>query len=58
MSKAKSFSTHVLFAEPPRRLAEHFEVEYWSGIERPLPAEVLKRVEGKKALIDAVIAGN
>jgi glyoxylate reductase len=32
-------------------LAEHFEVEYWSGNERPPRKEVLKRVAGKEALI-------
>lgn len=51
MSKPKLFSTHVLFDEPRRRLAEHFDVEYWNGNERPPRAEVLKRVAGKDALI-------
>ncbi|MCU1343235.1 MAG: glyoxylate reductase [Candidatus Acidoferrum typicum] len=51
MSRPKLFSTHVLFDEPRRRLAEHFDVEYWNGNERPPRAEVLKRVAGKDALI-------
>ena len=51
MSKPKLFSTHVLFEEPRRRLAESFDVEYWTGNERPSHPEVLKRVAGKDALI-------
>ena len=51
MSKPKLFSTHVLFEEPRKLLAEHFDVEYWTGEERPPRAEVLKRVAGKDALI-------
>ena len=51
MSKPKLFSTHVLFDEPRRRLAENFEVEYWDANGRPPRPEVLKRVAGKDALI-------
>jgi len=51
VSKPKLFATHVLFEEPRRRLAEHFDVEYWNGNERPPRAEVLKRVARKDALI-------
>jgi glyoxylate reductase len=51
VSKPKLFSTHVLFDRPRRRLAEHFEVEYWAENKRPPRAEVLKRVAGKDALI-------
>lgn len=51
MSKPKLFSTHVLFEEPRRRLAEHFDVEYWTQIERPSRPDVLQRVAGKDALI-------
>ena len=51
MSKPRVFSTHALFDEPRRRLADHFDVEYWKGNERPPRAEVLKRVAGKDALI-------
>ena len=51
MSKPKLFSTHALFDEPRRRLAEHFDVEYWEGDERPPRSEVLRRVSGKHALI-------
>ena len=51
MSKPKLFSTHVLFEEPRRRLAEHFDVEYWTGNERPPRPELLKRVAGKDALV-------
>jgi glyoxylate reductase len=49
--KPKLFSTHVLFDEPRLLLAEHFDVEYWKGNERPPRAEVLRRVAGKDALI-------
>ena len=51
MSKPKLFSTHVLFEEPRRKLAEYFDVEYWTGEERPPRSEVLRRVSGKDALI-------
>lgn len=51
MSKPKLYSTHVLFEEPRKILAEHFEVEYWTGEERPPRAEFLERVSGKDALI-------
>ena len=51
MSKPKLFSTHVLFEEPRRKLAEHFDAEYWAGDERPSREEVLKRVAGKDALV-------
>lgn len=51
MSKPKLFSTHVLFEEPRRRLAEHFDVEYWTESERPSRPDVLQRVAGKDALI-------
>ena len=51
MSKPKLFSTHVLFEEPRRKLAEHFDVEYWTGKERPPRPEFLQRVAGKDALI-------
>ena len=51
MSKPKLYSTHVLFEEPRKILAEHFDVEYWTGEERPSRPELLKRVSGKNALI-------
>jgi glyoxylate reductase len=51
LSKPKLFSTHVLFDEPRRKLAQHFDVEYWAGEDRPPRAEVLRRVAGKDALI-------
>jgi len=51
VSKPRLFSTHALFEEPRRRLAENFEVEYWDRNERPPRPEVLKRVAGKDALI-------
>jgi glyoxylate reductase len=51
VSKPKLFSTHVLFEEPRRKLAEHFDVDYWTGEERPSRDEFLKRVAGKDALI-------
>jgi len=51
VSKPKLFSTHVLFEEPRKKLAERFKVEYWTGEDRPPRAEVLQRVSGKDALI-------
>ena len=51
MSKPKLFSTHVLFDQPRRCLAEHFDVEYWTAEERPPRDEVLRRVAGKNAFI-------
>jgi glyoxylate reductase len=51
VSKPKLFSTHILFEEPRKKLAEYFEVEYWTGEERPPRAEVLQRVSGKDAII-------
>jgi glyoxylate reductase len=51
VNKPKLFSTHVLFEEPRKKLAERFNVEYWTGEERPSRAEVLQRVSGKDALI-------
>ena len=51
VAEPKLFSTHVLFEEPRKRLAEHFDVEYWTGNDRPPRAEVLKRVRGKDALV-------
>ena len=51
MSKPKLFSTHVLFEEPRKKLAECFDVEYWAGDERPPREEFLKRVAGKDALV-------
>jgi len=51
LAEPKLFSTHALFEEPRKKLAEHFDVEYWTGSDRPLRAEVLKRVAGKDALV-------
>ncbi len=51
MSKPKLLSTHVLFEGPRQKLAEHFDVDYWTGEERPSREEFLKRVSGKDALI-------
>jgi glyoxylate reductase len=51
VSKPKLYSTHVLFEEPRKVLAEHFAVEYWTGEERPPRAELLKLVSGQDALI-------
>jgi len=51
VNKPKLFCTHILFEEPRRKLAEHFDVEYWTGSDRPSRAEVLSRVSGKDALI-------
>jgi glyoxylate reductase len=51
VGKPKVYCTHALFEEPRRRLAEHFDAEYWTGDGRPPRADVLKRVAGKDALI-------
>jgi len=51
VSKPKLFSTHVLFEGPRQKLAQHFDVDFWTGEDRPPRAEVLKRVSGKDALI-------
>jgi glyoxylate reductase len=51
VSKPKLYSTHVLFEEPRKLLAQHFDVEYWEGDDRPPRAEVLSRVAGKDALV-------
>jgi glyoxylate reductase len=51
VSKPKLFSSHVLYEEPRRLLAEHFDVEYWTENLRPSRAEVLKRVAGKDAFV-------
>ena len=51
MSRPKLFSTHVLYEEPRRLLAEHFDIEYWTEGERPARPEILRRVAGKDALI-------
>lgn len=51
MATAKVLATHQLF-EPARKiLQEHCEVEYWEKPERPPREEVLRRVQGKEALV-------
>src|ERR1700720_70148 len=51
MDRPKILATHRLFEEPRAKLAEHFEVEYWSDSDRPTRAEVLRRVADKQGLI-------
>ena len=51
MDRPKILATHRLFEGPRAKLAEHFEVEYWSDSERPPRAEVLRRVADKDGLI-------
>lgn len=51
MNKPKLFCAHVLFEEPRKKLDERFQVEYWTGNERPSRPEVLKRVAGKDGMI-------
>jgi glyoxylate reductase len=51
MDRPKILATHRLFEEPRAKLAEHFEVEYWSDSHRPPRAEVLRRVADKDGLI-------
>src|SRR5712691_3757457 len=50
-SKPKLFCTHVLFEQPRRLLANHFDVSYWKGEDRPSRPELLKLVAEKDALI-------
>src|SRR5690349_21983551 len=51
MDRPKILVTHRLFEAPRAKLAEYFEVEYWSDSERPPRAEVLRRVADKDGLI-------
>jgi glyoxylate reductase len=51
VSKPKLFCTHVLFDQPRRLLAEHFDVSYWTENDRPPRPELLRLVAGKDALI-------
>lgn len=51
MDRPKILATHRLFEEPRAKLAEHFEVEYWSDSDRPTRGEVLRRVADKQGLI-------
>src|SRR6266699_6417283 len=51
MDRPKILATHRLFEEPRAKLAEHFDVEYWSDSDRPSRAEVLRRVADKDGLI-------
>jgi glyoxylate reductase len=51
MDRPKILATHRLFEEPRAKLAENFEVEYWSDSHRPPRAEVLRRVADKDGLI-------
>jgi glyoxylate reductase len=51
VSKPKLFSTHILFEGPRKKLEEQFDVDYWTGEDRPSREEFLKRVAGKDALV-------
>jgi len=51
VSKPKLLCTHVLFETPHKFLEEHFDVEFWTGKDRPSRAELLKLVAGKDALV-------
>jgi glyoxylate reductase len=51
VSKPKLYSTHALFDGPRKKLAEHFDAEFWNGDDRPSRSELLNRVAGKDALI-------
>jgi glyoxylate reductase len=51
VSRPNIFSTHTLFDAPRRRLAERFEVEYWTEPARPPRSELLRRVAAKDGLI-------
>ncbi len=51
MAKPKILSTHQLF-EPARKILDaSFEVDYWTGSERPGRAEVLAQVKDKEGLV-------
>src|SRR4029077_11144821 len=51
MDRPKILVTHRLFEEPRAKLAQNFEVEFWSDSERPPRAEVVRRVADKDGLI-------
>ena len=51
MTRPKLFCTHVLFETPRQQLDAHFDVEYWTGEDRPPREEMLKRVADKDALV-------
>jgi glyoxylate reductase len=51
MDRPKILATHRLFEGPRVKLAQHFDVEYWSDSHRPPRAEVLRRVADKDGLI-------
>jgi glyoxylate reductase len=51
MDGPKILVTHRLFEEPRAKLAQQFEVEYWTDSNRPPRAEVLRRVADKDGLI-------
>jgi glyoxylate reductase len=51
MDRPKILVTHRLFEEPRAKLAERFDVEYWSDPDRPPRAEVLRRASDKDGLI-------
>lgn len=51
MNKPKLFCAHVLFEEPRKKLDEHFDVDYWTGNERPPRPDVLRRVVGKDGMV-------
>jgi glyoxylate reductase len=51
VSKPKLFSTHILFEGPRKKLEERFDVDYWTGEDRPSREEFLKRVADKDALV-------
>jgi glyoxylate reductase len=41
----------MLFEAPRKQLDDRFEVDYWTGAERPTRAHVLKRVAGKDGMV-------
>jgi glyoxylate reductase len=51
VNKPKLFCAHVLFEEPRKKLDEHFDVDYWTGNERPPRPDVLRRVAGKDGMV-------
>lgn len=50
-AKPKIFLTRPLFDSARAKLTDHFEVEYWTPVERISRAELLSSVQGKEALV-------
>jgi len=51
VNRPKLFCAHNLPEALRRQLGEHFDVDYWTGEDRPPREEMLKRVANKDALV-------